>query len=185
MPLTDAQLTELYDKVTELHDKQALHENLMLYVRGADRHDRELIRSTYWEDSWDDHGSYVGSGHGWADEAVSYNDKVHSCNHHVSNVLCEIDGNQAKRESMFLVVVPQKEPDVTMFLAGRYRDLCEKRNGVWKILHRTCVWDWLDIRPINSDWDFTVPPVTHWGAWYPNDPIYLDWVKSLPTERSR
>ncbi|BCW70766.1 hypothetical protein NicSoilB8_18100 [Arthrobacter sp. NicSoilB8] len=43
MSLTDAQLTELYDK-------QALHDNLMLYARGADRHDRELMKSTYWPD---------------------------------------------------------------------------------------------------------------------------------------
>ncbi|MGI5218058.1 nuclear transport factor 2 family protein [Nocardia sp. CA-290969] len=179
MSLTDAQLMELYDK-------QALHDNLMMYVRGADRHDRELMRSTYWPDSFDDHGAYVGGGQGWADAAMTWHDKIYSCNHHVSNVLSEIEGNRAKRESMFVCVVPFKEPEVTMFQAGRYRDLCEKRDGVWKILHRTCVWDWIDVRPINSDWDIVdVPRVSHWGAWYPEDPIYLDWVQSPPTEFPR
>ncbi|WP_198165453.1 nuclear transport factor 2 family protein [Nocardia fusca] len=179
MPLTDAQLMELYDK-------QALHDNLMMYVRGADRHDHELMRSTYWPDSFDDHGAYVGDGQGWADAAMTWHDKIYSCNHHVSNVLSEIEGNRAKRESMFVCVVPFKEPEVTMFQAGRYRDLCEKRDGVWKILHRTCVWDWIDVRPINSDWDVVdVPRVSHWGAWYPEDPIYLDWVQSPPTEFPR
>ena len=120
MSLTDAQLTELYDK-------QALHDNLMLYARGADRHDRELMKSTYWPDSFDDHGSYVGDGQGWADAAMTWHDKIYSCSHHVSNVLSEIDGNRAKRESMFICVVPFKDPEVTMFQAGRYRDLCEKR----------------------------------------------------------
>ena len=119
----------------------------MLYVRGADRHDRELILSTYWPDSTDDHGGYIGDGPGWADAALSWHDKIYSCNHHVTNVLSEVEGNRAKRESMFICVVPFKEPDVTAFQAGRYRDLCEKRDGVWKILRRTCVWDWMDVRP--------------------------------------
>ncbi|RHW26236.1 hypothetical protein D0Z08_14775 [Nocardioides immobilis] len=78
MRLTDAQLMELWDK-------QALHDNIMLYVRAADRHDRELMRTTYWEDSWDDHGSYVGPGQGWVDAAVSWRDKLsYSCSHHLS-----------------------------------------------------------------------------------------------------
>jgi hypothetical protein len=175
MPLTDEQLMELWDK-------QALYENLMLYVRGADRHDHELILSTYWPDSTDDHGGYIGDGPGWADAALSWHDKIYSCNHHVTNVLSEVDGNRAKRESMFICVVPFMEPDVTAFQAGRYRDLCEKRDGVWKILRRTCVWDWMDVRPINSDWGaFGVPKMSHWGAWFPDDPIYKNWEGSPPT----
>ena len=81
-----------------------------------------------------------------------------------------IGGNRAKRESMFICVVPFKEPEVTMFQAGRYRDLCEKRDGVRKILHRDVV---------------NVPRVSHWGAWRAEDPIYQDWIESLPTEYSR
>jgi hypothetical protein len=177
MPLTDEQLMELWDK-------QALYENLMLYVRGADRHDHELILSTYWPDSTDDHGGYIGDGPGWADAALSWHDKIYSCNHHVTNVLSEVDGNRAKRESMFICVVPFKEPAVTAFQAGRYRDLCEKRDGVWKILHRTCVWDWTDVRPINQDWGaFGVPEMSQWGAWAPEDPIYKNWEGSAPTPR--
>ncbi len=123
------------------------------------------MRSTYWPDSFDDHGSYVGNGHGWADAAMTWHDKIHSCSHHISNVLSEIDGDRAKRESMFICVVPFKDPEVTMFQAGRYRDLCEKRDGVWKILHRTCIWDWIDVRPVNSDWDVVnVPPCLALGG---------------------
>lgn len=98
------------DQLVDLWDKQALNDNLMLYVRGADRHDRELMRSTYWPDSFDDHGGYVGDGQGWADAAMTWHDKIHSCNHHVSNVLCEVDGPRAKRESMFICVVQSRIP---------------------------------------------------------------------------
>ncbi|MCX4641745.1 MULTISPECIES: nuclear transport factor 2 family protein [unclassified Streptomyces] len=176
MTLTDAQLVELWDK-------QALHDNLMLYVRGADRHDRDLILSAYWPDSWDNHGAYVGDGPGWADAALAWEDQILSCSHHVTNVLSEIEGNRAKRESMFICVVPFKETGMTMYQAGRYRDLCEKRDGEWKILHRTCVWDWIDVRETNTDWGtVNVPRVSHWGAWREDDPIYKDWIKSAPTE---
>jgi hypothetical protein len=149
------------------------------------------MRSTYWEDSTDDHGGiYVGTGHGWVDKVEtgwrSENPMLWTCNHHMGNVLSEIDGNRAKRESMFIVVNAWKEPEVNGFQGGRYRDLCEKRDGEWKILHRVCIWDWLDVRPVNSDFDlFGVPRVTHWGDYYPNDPIYKDWTGSEGTEYPR
>ena len=61
--LTDKQLVEL-------HDKQALHDNLMLYSRAVDRMNAEQIKSTYWPDGTDDHGSFVGSGSDWGDAAT-------------------------------------------------------------------------------------------------------------------
>jgi hypothetical protein len=175
MTLTDDQLQELYDK-------QCLHENLMLYCRGVDRLDRELMRSTYWPDSTDDQGGYVGGGWGWADAVVEHKGAVHNNNHHVSNVLIEIDGNQAKREAMFMNVVTMKDPNVTLFFGGRYRDLCEKRDGVWKILNRVVLWDWSEQRGTKPAWDH-IPQVTNWGAFEPDDPIYNDWSSSHPTPR--
>ncbi|WP_176599157.1 MULTISPECIES: nuclear transport factor 2 family protein [Sphingobium] len=177
MPLTDAQLMELYDE-------KGLHDNLMLYCRAADRMDIEGIRDTYWPDSFDDHGGYMGDGPGWADAVGQYRDKIYSCSHHTSNVLCEIDGNMAKRESMFLCVSAFKDPDVTFMHGGRYRDLCEKRDGVWKILRRTCIWDWSDVRKFATDWTISgVPEMSNWGARYPDDPIYQDWSGSPLTAR--
>jgi hypothetical protein len=173
-------------QMAELHDKQCLHDNLMMYCRGADRHDVDLMKSTYWPDSHDDHGGFIGNGQAWADAAYAWHDKIYSCNHHVTNVLSEIEGNRANRESMFICVVQFKEPEVTMFQAGRYRDLCEKRDGEWKILRRTCLWDWCDVRKIAPDWDIVnIPHMSHWGAFYPDDPIYKDWFASPPTPRPR
>jgi hypothetical protein len=170
------------EQMQELLDKQALHDNLMYYCRGIDRMDHALIQSTYWPDSTDDHGAFVGAGQAWADEAVRWKDLNRSINHHVSNVLSEIDGNFARRESMFNCVVTFREPVVTMFLGGRYRDLCEKRNGEWKILHRVCVWDWCEQRPTEPGWPLVAQPeMTNWGRFFPDDPIYKDWTISEPT----
>lgn len=172
MSLTEAQLMELYDE-------KCLRDNLMLYCRAADRMDIEGIKATYWPNATDDHGGYVGSGHGWAEAVEQYRDRIHSCSHHIGNVLSEIDGNRARRESMFLCVVAFKEPDTTFFHGGRYRDLCEKRDGVWKVLRRTCIWDWSDVRKAMTDWSISgVPEMSYWGARYPHDPIYQDWFSS-------
>lgn len=179
MPLTDAQLMELYDE-------KLLRDNLMRYCRAADRMDIEGVRDTYWPDSIDDHGLFVGSGPGWADWIESFmdNDNQLAGSHHVSNVLCEIDGDRAKRESMFLCLNTIREPDVTVMHGGRYRDLCEKRDGEWKVLYRTCVWDWCDARKLKPDWDLNgLPEMTNWAARYPDDPIYKDWATSDPTPR--
>jgi hypothetical protein len=177
--LTDAQLQELYDK-------QLLHENLMLYCRGIDRMDRELVRSTYWPDSTDDHGGYVGPGQEWADAGLAYRDRLHSNNHHVSNVLIRIAGNRAERESMFLNVVNFKDPALSFFLGGRYRDLCEKRDGEWRILTRVCVWDWFEHQVTSGGWQLGgVPKTSNWGRFSPDDPIYKDWSVGDPTEFPR
>jgi SnoaL-like domain len=174
------------EQLQELYDKQCLHDNLMAYCRGIDRFDRELIQSTYWPDSTDDHGVFIGGGWEWAATGVKWKDTVYSNNHHVTNVLIEIQGNRAKRESMFLNVVNYKSPAVSMFLGGRYRDLCEKRNDQWKILRRTCVWDWSEKRTTKPAWDLSgAPEVSNWGAFAPDDPIYQDWGSTLSTKYPR
>jgi SnoaL-like domain len=172
------------EQMAELYDKQSLHENLMTYCRGVDRMDRDLIRSTYWPDSNDDHGSYVGPGQEWGDAAFAYRDHMISNNHHVSNVLIELDGDRARRESMFLGVYVYKEPALTLFQGGRYRDLCEKRDGEWKILNRVCLWDWCEQRATQPGWEAVgTPEVTNWGNFHPDDPIYQDWSSARPTTR--
>ena len=169
------------DQLQELWDKQALHDNLMRYCRALDRMDRDGIVATYWPDSWDDHAVYIGPGQQWADEALRWKDKSWQVNHHVSNVYSEIDGTRAKRESMFIVVCDFKESGMSMLEGGRYRDLCEKRDGEWRILNRVCIWDWSQEIPTKPAWgQIGQPRVTNWGDKWPDDPIYKDWSKSEP-----
>ncbi|MEJ7935945.1 nuclear transport factor 2 family protein [Sphingobium sp. AN558] len=165
-----------------LLDKQAIQENLMRYCRGVDRMDLALMKSTYWADGTDDHGRFVGNAHDWCDEAVRAKGKLISSNHHVSNVYTEVDGDFARRESMFLVVTIYKQHGSAMFLGGRYRDLCEKRDGSWKVLHRVCVWDWNREIKADAGWHLmSAPELSNWGQFSPNDPIHQDWHSSPRT----
>ena len=166
----------------ELYDKMKLQENLFQYCRGIDRMDAEQIRSTYWPESTDDHGFFHGPGAEWPEAGVEWKDNLYNCNHHVTNVLIELKGTQAQRESMFMVCSNMKNPEITYFLGGRYRDLCEKREGAWKILRRVCVWDWFEHYPTSGGWELTTfPTMSNWGAFHPHDPIYGDWTKSEHT----
>lgn len=176
-------MTSATQKLSEFIDKQALHDNLMRYCRGVDRMDLELMKSTYWPDSTDDHGRFVGGGQAWCEEAMKSRKALVSCNHHVSNVYSEIEGgNRAKRESMFIVVTIYRDKKSIMLLGGRYRDLCEKRDGVWKILRRVCIWDWNQEIEGKPGWHLMrAPEVSNWGAFHPHDPVYQDWWSTPPT----
>lgn len=194
------------DQIAELLDKQALHDNLMEYCRGADHGDVELMKSTYWPDSTDDHGLFVGNGHDWCEYAgtgraahgVGPGQNAGSAEpanrpasapsggggHHMGNVYCEIEGNRAKRESRFIVVMQLTGEPFNM-LGGRYRDLCEKREGKWKVLRRVCIWDWCQEAPYAPGWGLMaklgLTQLSNWGTVYPHDPIYQDWYSSPQT----
>ena len=62
-------------------------------------------------------------------------------------------------------------------LGGRYRDLCEKRDGQWKVLRRVVIADWAQQLPPNASYGelFGYLPTAHQGATGPDDPIYGDW----------
>jgi hypothetical protein len=172
----------VHPQILELLDKQALHDNLMRYCRGVDRMDLELIRSAYWSDSTDDHGRFIGPGHAWAEMAYEARKVLVGTNHHVSNVYIELDGTLAKRESMFVNVNTYLDGSPTMMLGGRYRDLCEKRDGEWRILRRVCIWDWNQLVEPDPGWHvMRVPEWSNWGRFHPDDPIYQDWQTSQPT----
>jgi hypothetical protein len=168
---------QLDKRVEDLLDKQAIYENMMIYCRAIDRMDPALMKTTYWPDATDDHGRYVGDAHGWCEVAVQSKEILVSCNHHCSNVLIELDGDHARRETMFIVVTSYKDGPKHQFLGGRYRDLCEKREGEWRVLNRTCIWDWNRKIIAAPGWDIMqAPEFSNWGQFYPNDPIYAaDW----------
>ncbi|MEC3909523.1 nuclear transport factor 2 family protein [Sphingobium sp. CR2-8] len=168
--------------IETLYDKQALADNLMQYCRAVDRMDVDLMKSTYWPDGTDDHGRFRGNAHDWCDEAIRAKTKLINSNHHVSNVYSELSGDFAKREAMFLVVTTYRDHSSAMFLGGRYRDLCEKRDGIWKVLHRVCVWDWNREIEAKPGWHLmSAPEISNWGQFFPDDPIYQDWRLSPQT----
>jgi hypothetical protein len=162
--------------VAELIDKQKLYENMALYCRGQDRKDLELMKSTFWPEATDNHGMWNGSAHDFCEWAYE-NQKItnHRSQHYITNVLIEVDEDVARRETAVIYAMVRAERP-TDLLGARYRDLCERRNGEWKVLRRVLVLDHVTQVPAT---EFSLiygelPATARIGDTHPNDPIYDD-----------
>ena len=138
-------------------DHIEIQQVLYRYCRAVDRGDEALLRSVYHAGAIDRHGAFQGTGEAFAAMLVSSMDRAPRVGqHHITNVLIEIDGDAADVESYFLALHPLGDPssgDISHVpVAGRYLDRFERRDGVWKIADRTVVLDW------------SAAPVT-WSPW--------------------
>jgi len=140
------------DRVKELWSRKEIYEAALRYCRGCDRCDKELIRSAFHEDGFDDHGQFKGSPTEFADWA----DNLHrnlctNTAHCVLNHLVEFepnDPNIAYAETYVIACLRTHKTDIVAM--GRYMDRFECRNGCWRIAHRTTLLDWQRVDPIGS-----------------------------------
>lgn len=168
---------ELVAAVTELKDREAIRDCIYRYCRGIDRADENTLRSSYWEDAYDSHGTYVGPIDGFYDWVKSVWTLGPRNIHAVSNVLIEFRGTtQAAVESYFTALQRATMPDgntVQVLLAGRYCDHFEKRGDEWRVLKRTVVFDWIEQQtaPVGSEQERFGARLPVGGS-YKDDPVY-------------
>ena len=165
-----------HDMVEELLDKQRLHDNMALYCRAMDRKDLATMKSTFWPEATDNHGSFVGLAHDFC-EWTYENQKHHKhrSHHYITNVLSEVDGSTAHRESAVIYVMVRPAENRIELMGGRYRDFCEKRQGEWRVLRRTVVFDYAQVFPSIADFGDVfggIPPTATFGSLFPEDAIY-------------
>ncbi|OAP39703.1 hypothetical protein ATB98_04755 [Sinorhizobium saheli] len=156
---------------------EAIRDCLHRYCRGIDRADEAALRSCYWPDATDNHGSYSGSAGGFIQLALSVFKTQPRNIHQLANIMIEFLGPaEAAVESYFTAL--QRGPDEAgemrqMLLCGRYCDLFQKREGEWRISERTVVYDWVEEqRPPTSAEAERFGPRQPIGAPHPNDPVY-------------
>lgn len=129
----------------DVADHEAIRRVLYRYARGVDRGDLDLLRSVYHPEGTDHHGRFDGPGHEYAERLVAAEEGLtRTGNHHLTNVLIELDGNTAYVETYFLAFHPHSDQDAEAMgvTSGRYLDVFEKRAGEWRILRRRVVNDW-------------------------------------------
>jgi SnoaL-like domain len=191
-------------QVQALLDRQAIETTLKLYCRAIDRLDVELLRSVYWPEATDDHGSFTGNAHEFADFImVELRKRVIDGMHAIMQSQIEIDGAYAASESYYWAYqlapggreavteffgeryatehAEQIDCDHDFFCGGRYIDLFEKRGGDWKILKRKITNEWNTVRPTDR--------ITDQGAiahmYLPAMRDQSDWVyhNKIPQQR--
>jgi len=129
----------------ELKDRQEIYDCLMRYCRGVDRLDRSMILSAYHPDALDDHGQVVAPVEKFIDTIFAqHTERQVRTQHHITNHICELDGDTAHTESYFMYRAINKTPPVHTFGTGRYIDRFEKRSGVWAISARVCITEIMD-----------------------------------------
>lgn len=105
--------------IQKLLDREAVHEVLYTYCRGADRCDPDIIRSAYHADSYDDHGYWKGNGHDFADFLADRLQRANSRTmHSVTNTIMTLEGDLALCESHVLVTLVRRSPPDVVDLMG-------------------------------------------------------------------
>jgi hypothetical protein len=170
-------LEELLARQDRIDAREAIRDCLNRYCRGIDRADREVLRSAYWQDAIDDHVLYTGNAYDFVDWCVPLLAEVEFSQHMLGNITIELDSDTANVETYYHAYERRRRPDgrpYEMFVGGRYLDRFSRRGGEWRILHRTCMWDWF--RHFRDSFDvekgvFGNGPVRMSGKW-PDDPSY-------------
>jgi len=155
---------EPYD--SEANNKQAIRDALQRYCRSLDRRDLDVGLSAFHADSYVEHGLFKGSGHDWVRFVLSAPpvdrvgigdedpalDVPEAQQHHVTNQLIEIHGDEAFSEAYFLeYTMSRRGPRRYLSsVGGRYVERYERRLGEWRIAERFAVRDWDSITPIET-----------------------------------
>ena len=128
---------------TRAVDTLAIHEVLHRYCRGIDRRDQALLESCYHLDSIDQRASFAGPGHEFARYAIGEVGPATFTQHRLSNIMVEFDGERAFAESYINAIhrFDHRGRPVDFLHYGRYLDVLECREGIWKILYRLHVPD--------------------------------------------
>ena len=135
----------------EMSDRQAIADILHRHCRGLDRADSAALQSCYWPEAEVDYGNYVGPAQDFAGLVVTaLQDSYELTRHALSNMLIDLQASRALCETYVNADHLLPGAALEMCFGGRYLDLLEKREGVWRILHRRVVIDWAKTREIED-----------------------------------
>jgi ketosteroid isomerase-like protein len=142
-------------------DKLELAELVAILSSAVDRGDHERIASCYTEDSFDDHGTFKGTGQEFA-EFVSRPGAMTSMHHLIGQSVFDVQGDEAWGETFYGFHGAARTAQVSGH--GRYVDYFRRVEGTWKLAYRRVLPD-------------TVPAGDDLGAYWPScrgrqDPSY-------------
>ena len=158
--MSDPSQTDRDTAIAGLLAKQEITEVLYRRARAGDRRDVELALSCYHEGATEDHEGYAGSAADFIRDVsmISPDSKapVLGLWHFISNVLIDLDGDDAQVESYHLALVVRTDDgeEKQSWIGGRYLDSFSRRDGRWAISKRAVVFDWSRVSsPTVPYWD--------------------------------
>ncbi|HEV2430313.1 MAG TPA: nuclear transport factor 2 family protein [Burkholderiales bacterium] len=153
----------------ELEARTAIEDCLKRFARAVDRQDWALARTLYHDDAFDDHGFFKGP----PDAFLAHIAKMHEVQEHSmhfnTNVLIEFESRERAFVETYVLVL-QRFADRRVTASARYLDRFERRNGEWRVAHRTLVFGDMVPEPIREPLAF--PPEFTEQKHSMGDPLY-------------
>ena len=158
--------------------RQALHELMTAYCRGADRGDAPLLASVFHPDARVVASGKDGTATDFVASTVATLRGMQRSFHALSNEWFSIDGDTAVGECYVIAVLTTPGGDAAqdMLIGGRYIDRFERRAGTWKIAEHVFMQDWNITQPTTARFnDEFYGSLKLRGGFAPEDPIYAFW----------
>ena len=153
----------------ELEARTAIQDCLNRFARAVDRQDWKAARECYHDGAFDDHGFFKGP----PDAFLAHIEKLHAVQEHSmhfnTNVLFEFQAKDRAFVETYVLVL-QRFKDRRVTASARYLDRFEKRNGAWRVAHRTLVFG--DMVPDTTSEPAKFPPEFTVQKHGMDDPLY-------------
>lgn len=129
-------MNDIITRLDRIESRIEIEELVSKYAQAFDRHDREMLRSVWFEDSTLNLGAAFGEPYEGVDRIMAAAEtlwaKTPKMHHWMANSLVVIDGEKATAETALDCFVIDSEDGPTQ-VGGLYTDHLERRDGVWKI----------------------------------------------------
>jgi ketosteroid isomerase-like protein len=142
------------DALAKLIAKDEIRELALLYSRGVDRKDIELLKTLYTTDGWDSHGTYFD---GPAADYIAFLEHqlphMQIGGHHICNHLISVDGDSGEGEVYAIAwhLIPDGAGGLKHDIqAVRYVDRYRKDDGRWKFARRDVSFDMKMVLPADD-----------------------------------
>jgi ketosteroid isomerase-like protein len=135
--------------------RDAIREVLARHSRAIDRADGPLLKSCYFPDAIEEHGSsFSGNAHEYVDVAMPRVRQMGTMQHLLGTSHIDLQGDVAYVETYIWTFArfAKDGRDWDTFTGGRLMDRFERRDGQWLIAHRRTIFDWNRDTPSNEGW---------------------------------
>lgn len=143
--------------LTELQSREQIRGVIEQSIRGLDRIDRAMILGAYVDGAVEEHAHFTGTVEKFAEFVCGERAARFASSTHLTGMpSVELHGEIAFAATSCVVhrvTAPDPADDGPKrdFVSGvRFLDRLERRNGRWRIVHRTCVGDWAYTVPVES-----------------------------------
>jgi hypothetical protein len=142
------------DALKRLLANEEIRDCIARLARGEDRRDASLITSAFWPDANTDYGVFAGSFDEYLAWVVPGSPAIPVTQHILAQSLIELDADTARVETHVTAYhrIDRGEQERDLVMGGRYLDSFEQRDGKWRIVQRTMLYDWFQDFGVSVDW---------------------------------